>query len=108
MYIGIKKPLPGLKKAINKRVDKMIKFGLENEIKKLIKKHGWTTVLKNAIGYAEFSLSNNENLESVINAIKLHTYQFAKRQITWFKRNKKIHWINNYQQIKNLIKKFLL
>ena len=101
LYLGIKKPLKELEKRINQRTDKMVKQGLENEAKRLIKKYGWTNVLKNTIGYQEFQEPNP------IEKIKLHTYQFAKKQLTWFKRNKKIHWLNNYQQIKKLIKDFL-
>jgi len=100
LYIGIKKTLPDLQKAINKRVDKMVKQGLEKEVEALVKKYGWTTVLKNAIGYQEFREKNP------VNKIKLHTFQFAKRQITWFKRNKQIICVENYQQAKTLLLSF--
>ncbi len=109
LYIGIKKTLPDLQKAINKRVDKMVKQGLEKEVKKIVKKYGWTTVLKNAIGYAEFSpyAKASEDKERIVNLIKVHSLQFAKRQITWFKRNKQIIWVENYQQAKTLLFSFL-
>lgn len=100
-YIGIKKSLPELKKAINKRVDKMIKQGLEKEVKRLVKKYNRTMVLKSAIGYQEWLTDN-----PVMN-IKLHTYQFAKRQMTWFKRNKQIRWVQSYKQAEKLVKEFL-
>ncbi len=99
--IGIKKSLPEFKKAISKRVDKMIKNGLREEVKELVKKCGWTTVLKNAIGYQEFKEKNP------INKIKLHTLQFAKRQMTWFKREKRIYWIETYSEAEKLVRKFL-
>jgi len=83
-YIRIKKSPAELKKLINKRVDKMIKMGLEKEVKKLVKKYGWTTVLRNTIGYAEWR--DSENKKEIIKAIKLHTLQYAKRQLTWFKK----------------------
>lgn len=107
LYIGIKKNPPDLKKSINQRVDKMIKQGLEKEVKRLVKKYGWTTVLKNAIGYKEWQ-ENPPQASHAGGQVKLHTLQFAKRQMTWFKRNKKIHWMANYQQIKKLVKDFLL
>jgi tRNA dimethylallyltransferase len=105
-YIGIKKPLPELKKAINKRVDRMIKQGLEKEVKELVKKHGWTIVIKNAIGYSSFAKAT-EDRQEIIDEIKLHTLQFAKRQITWFKRDKRIHWIENYKKAEKLVRRFL-
>ena len=88
-YIGIKKSPAELKKLINKRVDKMVKMGLEKEVKNLVKKYGWTTVLKNTIGYKEFQYKNP------IQAIKTNTYRFAKRQLTWFKKypGNQIRWI---------------
>jgi tRNA dimethylallyltransferase len=106
LCIGIKKSLPELKKSVDKRVDGMIKADLENEVKKLIKKYGWTQVLKNAISYQEFR--DLASLNDIIDSIKLHTLQFAKRQMTWFKKNPDIHWIKTYPEAKKLLRKFLL
>ena len=103
LYIGIRKSLPEMRKSINKRIDKMIKSGLEKEVKNLVKKYGWTMVLKNTIGYAEFQ---NENPAE---AIKTNTYQFAKRQLTWFNKypGKKINWVKNPAQAEKLVRNFL-
>ena len=101
LYIGIKKTLPELQKAVNKRVDKMVKKGLKEEVETLVKKYGWTQVLKNAIGYQEFQEPNP------IEKIKLNTFKFMKRQMTWFKRDKQINWVENYQQAKTLLLSFL-
>ena len=92
-----------MRKSINKRIDKMIKSGLEKEVKNLVKKYGWTMVLKNTIGYAEFQ---NENPAE---AIKTNTYQFAKRQLTWFNKypGKKINWVKNPAQAEKLVRNFL-
>jgi len=98
LYIGIKKE--NLQELIKKRTDKMIKQGLKKEVKNLIKKYGWTQVIKNTIGYQEFKEKDP------IKNIKLHTIQFAKRQMTWFKKNPDIHWINNYKEAKKIIKEF--
>jgi len=108
LYIGIKKSPLELKKSINKRIDEMIKMGLEKEMKKLIQKYGQTTVLKNTIGYKEWNES--ENKKEIANAIKLHTLQFAKRQMTWFNKypGKKIHWVSSFTQAEKLVKNFLL
>ena len=110
LWLGIKKPIPELEKNISKRANKMIKNELEKEVKTLIKKYGWTKVLKNTIGYQEF-LDKNP-----IEQIKLHSLQYAKRQITWFKKYApKTHWlapsnvegIENKRKIMALINKFL-
>jgi len=105
LYIGIKKSSRELKKLINQRIDRMIKNGLEKEVKKLIKKYGWTMVLRNTIGYAEWKDSENEKI--IAKAVKNNTYHYAKRQMTWFKAIKEIHWISNYQQAENLLRQFL-
>jgi tRNA dimethylallyltransferase len=107
LYLGIKKSPQELKRLINKRVDKMIKIGLEKEVKNLVKKYGWTTVFKNAIGYAEWKDFKNKKI--IADAIKNNTYQYAKRQITWFKKypGDKIHWITNQKQAEKLVKEFL-
>jgi tRNA dimethylallyltransferase len=83
-YIKIEKSPAELKKLIDKRIDKMIKMGLEKEVIKLVKKYGWTIVLRNTIGYAEWK--NSAHKKEIIEAIKLHTLQYAKRQLTWFKK----------------------
>jgi len=111
LYIGIKKPLPELKKLIDKRVDKMIKSGLEKEAKKLIKKYGWTQVLRNSIGYQEWNTKKPK--KEIIEDIKLHTRQFAKKQMTWFSAKDgkypadEIRWIRNYSEAKKTIQDFL-
>jgi len=108
LYLGIKKSPKEVRKSINQRVDKMIKKGLEKEVKKLVKKYGWNIVLKNAIGYKEWK--DSEDKKIIANAIKKDSYQYAKRQMTWFRKypgNKKIHWVKNYPQADKLIKKFL-
>jgi len=107
LYLGIKKSPTELKRSINQRIDKMIKMGLEKEVKKLIKNYGWTKVLKNAIGYQEWEKSRDKKM--IANAIKNNTYHYAKRQLTWFKKypGDKIHWISNEKQSEKWIKRFL-
>ncbi len=110
LSIGIKKSISELEKLIDKRVDKMIKQGLEKEVKVLVKKYGWTVVLKNSIGYQEWDTEKTK--KEIIKDIKLHTRQFAKKQMTWFLAPKKyprekIYWVENYSKSKKIIKKFL-
>jgi len=117
LYVGIKKSLPEIKKSIDKRTDKMIKSGLEKEVKNLVKKYGWTLVLKNTIGYSEWK--NSQNKKEIIEAIKLHTFQYSKRQMTWFSAiggsasggkkypGDQVNWIKNFKEAKKLTKKFM-
>jgi len=116
LVLGAKVNKEDLKKRIEKRTDKMLKQGLEKEVRTLIKKYGWAPVLQNTIGYAEWQKNplklekfgdETKNKNEVQNLISLHTIQFAKRQMTWFKKDKNIHWVKNYKQAAGLIKKFM-
>jgi len=101
IQIGIKPK--DIQNKINKRVDQMIKTGLEKEVKKL-EKYPKNPILE-TIGYKEWKKYKDK--EEIINRIKINTNKFAKRQMTWFKRDKNISWINNYSEAKKLIKKFI-
>ncbi len=81
---------------IDKRVDLMIENGLLNEVEQLIKLGGFVGSTASAgIGYKELiSYFNNEiTLDEAILQIKKNTRHYAKRQLTWFRRNKNIQWI---------------
>lgn len=79
---------------INLRVDEMIKQGLVEEAKKFYKKNLSNTA-KYAIGYKELFdyFDNKTTLNDAIEKIKQNTRRYAKRQITWFKRDPRIRWI---------------
>jgi len=108
LQIGIKLPKEKLKERIEKRVNKMFKRGLEKEAKKLFEKYGPIPSLQ-TIGYQEFrnyfegKITKKEVKEKII----LHTFQYARRQMTWFKRDKRIFWVKNQKEAERLIKKFL-
>ena len=74
---------------INMRVDKMIKDGLVDETKNLLSRHGRIKNLVNTIGYQEIIeyLDGNLSIDNAIEQIKQNTRRYAKRQLTWFRRN---------------------
>ncbi|MCI6653024.1 MAG: tRNA (adenosine(37)-N6)-dimethylallyltransferase MiaA [Ruminococcus sp.] len=80
---------------INTRVDLMIDMGLLDEAKKFLSKNLSSTASK-AIGYKEFIpyFNGESSLEECKNLLKMETRRYAKRQITWFKRDKEIHWFS--------------
>lgn len=102
-YFVIDHPRKILYERINARVDSMIEAGLIEEVKNLIKFKN--TQPLNTVGYKElFEYLNNEiSLEKAIYLIKKNTRNYAKRQVTWFKRNKVAKWIE-YSTIPNMIK----
>ncbi len=86
-----------LYERIDRRVDIMIENGLENEVRTLIKRgilRPGTTAAQ-AIGYKELIgyISGDISLDEAIEAIKRESRRYAKRQMTWFKRNDSIYWI---------------
>ena len=86
-----------LYKRIDARVDKMIEDGLEAEVRRL-KEMGCTRdmVAMQGIGYKEMLsyLDGSYSLEEAVYIIKRETRHFAKRQITWFKRERDVIWLN--------------
>lgn len=83
-----------LYERINQRVDEMINLGLVEETKALLEKHGRINNFVNTIGYQEILdyLDGKISLEEAISAIKQNTRRYAKRQLTWFRRNRLITW----------------
>ena len=83
-----------LYERINKRVDIMIKEGLEKEVHSLIKYKDYLAL--STIGYKEFfSYFNGEiDKETAIELIKRNSRRYAKKQLTWFRKDEEINWIN--------------
>jgi len=102
-------PEAELKKRIEKRTDKMLKAGLVNEVKKLVKKYGEKQIAFDAIGYKEIIsfLKKEISLAEAAALIKNNTRAFAKRQMTWFRKDKKIKWIRKESEALTLAKNFL-
>lgn len=86
-----------LRKNVEKRVEAMIKQGLEQEVRQLSQHYAWSTEAMRSIGYREWEsyFADQCSLNDVCDAIITHTMQLAKKQRTWFKRNHDICWVNN-------------
>jgi tRNA dimethylallyltransferase len=117
LAIGINPPQDVLRERIDRRVDAMIRDGLVDEVKMLMKKYGGARagagkkrpVAFDAIGYREIidALENRCSMDAAITAMKFNTWHFAKRQMTWFKKDKKVKWIKDELAAVVLVKKFL-
>jgi len=93
--------------AIDRRVEVMIAQGLLSEVERLFSdKHPSETALQ-AIGYKEFLpyFSGEGTLDASISLLKQESRRYAKRQLTWFKRNKGIHWyfVDTYKDFSDII-----
>ena len=123
LQIGIDVPREELIKRINTRVDKQINEGLVEETRGLAAEparnalrsnaggYKWSLPSMSGIGYKQmgFYLRGEMTLEAAIEILKRDTRRYAKRQSTWFKRDKKIVWIKNTNLAlaEKLVKKFM-
>ena len=88
---------------INKRVDQMLEKGLIDEVKNLIKKYSTFPTAMQGLGYKEVVeyLNNKCTKEEMCDNIKMQTRRYAKRQLTWFRKNKDTVWLNGTNEIQN-------
>ncbi|WP_020404208.1 tRNA (adenosine(37)-N6)-dimethylallyltransferase MiaA [Gracilimonas tropica] len=95
LVFGLKWPRQKLYDRINQRVDNMIKAGLVEEVKSILKDHPKDLQSLNTVGYQEIIkyLDGEWTLDKAIEKIKTSTRRYAKRQITWYKRWDFVHWL---------------
>lgn len=101
--IGLIRPRQEIYERINKRVEEMIGQGLVDEVHRLLDMgYNEDLVSMQGLGYRQIIpyLKNSCSLERSIELLKRDTRHFAKRQLTWFRRNESIQWIelNNYKR----------
>ena len=89
-------PREKLYERINKRVDQMLEQGLIEEVEKILEKYSYFPTAMQGLGYKEVIeyLENKITKEEMIAKIKKETRHYAKRQITWFKKNKETIWLD--------------
>lgn len=93
-WIGLNFPREELYERINKRVDLMIDEGLIDETKNLLSKYGRIPNIVDTIGYREIIayLDGDISLGRAKELLKQNTRNYAKRQLTWFRKNENIKW----------------
>jgi tRNA dimethylallyltransferase len=90
----------------------MIEDGLEDEVRKLASIYGWEIDQMKAVGYREWReyFEGKLTYSELVNRIIQDTLALTKKQNTWFKRNKSIHWFSNgykFEHIVELVTTFL-
>ncbi len=97
LQIGLDGDVAALDKKIATRTKQMIEMGLVQEVDYLCHKYSENLPLLNTLGYSEIKqyLAAEINLEQAIALTVTHTRQFAKRQRTWFRKNKNIRWFDS-------------
>ena len=92
-----------LYERINKRVDIMLENGLIEEVKNLLEKYKEFPTAMQGLGYKEVVQYFNKELtkEEMTQKIKQETRRYAKRQLTWFRKNKETIWLNGLEDMQN-------
>ncbi len=92
-----------LYERINKRVDLMLEMGLVEEVENLLKKYKEFPTAMQGLGYKEVVQYLNGELtkEEMIEKIKQETRRYAKRQLTWFRKNKQTIWLDGLSDMQN-------
>ena len=94
-----------LYERINKRVDIMIEKGLIEEVKSLVEKYSEFPTAMQGLGYKEVKQYFDDELskEEMIEKIKQESRRYAKRQFTWFRKNKQTIWIDGQANLNDNI-----
>jgi len=110
LMIGVKKEKAELKKLIEKRLLKRLAQGMIEEIKKLRKSGvSWKRLEEFGLEYryiAQF-LQKKTTHEEMVERLQKAIEDYARRQMTWFKKDKRIYWIKKQPQAEKLVKEFL-
>ncbi len=108
LVLGLNLEPRELESRIKRRVRVMLNSGLESEVKGLTDKYGWTEAMT-AVGYREWQAYFNgvQTIQETEELIFTRSRQYAKRQRTWFKRNKSIQWISTPGEAIKITEQFL-
>lgn len=105
LHLSLTAPTSYLYPRIDSRVKKRLKIGLLNEIKNLLKTYKWSDTGLNTLAYKEFKnyYDNKKTLEKCIDKWRFDEHAYARRQLTWFKIQRKTIFINiskkNFEKI---------
>lgn len=109
--LGLTFPRPALNARIDKRLlERIEKEGMIKEVKRLHNKGvNWKRLEEFGLEYRFVSryLRDKISCEEMVEQLKNAIHHFAKRQMTWFKRNKDIVWIKNYSEADKKLRKFI-
>ncbi|EKD32724.1 MAG: tRNA delta(2)-isopentenylpyrophosphate transferase [uncultured bacterium] len=109
LQIGVQVDRAELFRRIDARADDMIARGLFDEVRWLVQKYGANAPAMNALGYRQLvpCVEGKSELVECVVELKRETKQYAKRQMTWFKRDKRIVWTESFGEARNSAIDFL-
>lgn len=109
LYLALDCPKEVLYKKINNRIDAWFSNGLVEETKNLSAKYSFDLPSMSSIGYSEIAqyLNGKTSSTEASEIMKRRTKNYAKRQLTWFRRNKDITWIKSVKEADKVIASFI-
>ncbi len=110
LQIGIRRPPNELNQRIHQKIHQMQDSGVVKETKALIEKgYDFNKPAFSALGYQHIRdyLKGKFSLAKALELMESDTKKFAKRQMTWFKRDERIHWVSTLKEAEGLIADFL-
>ena len=109
LWIGIQRPAKKLRQRINRRLQTRLKNGMIEELRRLRKqKLSWRRLNELGLEYRYLAnyLQGKMTKKEMITELESATWQYARRQIGWWRRNPKIHWVRNALQAEALLHGF--
>ncbi|HET7638621.1 MAG TPA: tRNA dimethylallyltransferase, partial [Ktedonobacteraceae bacterium] len=109
LLLGLQLTTATMQERIRTRVKAMMEAGLELEVRDLVGQYGWNKVLSQTIGYQEFMpyFRGEASIEDVEADIARNSLRYAKRQRTWFRRNRQIIFLEDVADADDLVTTFL-
>lgn len=109
LILGVQRSQEELARRIDERVDVMIAKGLFQEVRALRERYGINATAMTAIGYQEITrfMDGQWSAEEAVEQIKRHTKQYAKRQMTWWRKDTRVVWIEETDEAVSRAKTFL-
>ncbi len=103
VFVGLEWERAKLYERIKLRIDRQLDAGLVSEVEQLLRHYKSTDPGLSSIGYKEIGqyLANELSLEQAVEIFKKNTCQYAKRQLTWLRRNSFIKWYDGQQSVQN-------
>ncbi len=109
LFLGIKRKPKELKELIEKRLVKRLKSGMLKEAKRLRKTISFKKMESFGLEYRYMALylQNKISYDEFFEQLLKESYQYAKRQMVWFKKNSEIKWIKDYKQASRIVDNFI-
>jgi len=110
LLIGVNRDTADLHRRIHQKIQEMYKQGVVKETKGLLEKgYDFSQPAFSALGYHHLRdyIKGRITLKQALEKMETDTKKFAKRQMTWFKRDKRVHWVSRLNEAEELIKNFL-